>query len=246
MSDSIIRYQVDKTPSPLRTEAELRAEIAQICRMMWQRGYVAANDGNVTARLDGDRFLCTPSGLSKGLVEPDQIVIVDWEGNLVDAHPQSKRPTSEILLHLEAYRQRPDVKGVVHAHPPMAIALSTAGISLAHTMIPDVVLGLGLIPTVVYATPASVEGADSIREVVRSADAMVLPRHGSVTVGGSPLEAYYKLEKLEQTALITGQIHALGGAASLDGQEIEKLIGWRNVQGVMHPGQEEMIRRASS
>lgn len=244
MSDSLIRYQVDKTPAPPRTEAELRAEMAQVCHMMWQRGYVAANDGNVTARLDGDRFLCTPSGLSKGLVQPEQIVIVDWEGNLVGQHPQGKRPTSEILLHLEAYRQRPDVKSVVHAHPPMAIALSTAGVNLAHTLIPDVVLGLGLIPTVAYATPASVEGARSIREAVRSADALVLPRHGSVTVGASPLEAYYRLEKLEQTALITGQIRILGGATPLGDEEIDKLVGWRNAQGIMHPGQEEMIRRA--
>jgi L-fuculose-phosphate aldolase len=245
MSNAPIRYKVEKRTTPIKSEDELRGEIIQVCHMLWQKGLVGSADGNVSARLSEDRFLCTPSGFSKGLLEADQLLVVDWDvepvGPRTEAN-QNLRPSSEMLVHLEAYRQRPEIRAVVHAHPPTAVALSILGIEIAPCFLPDVVLGLGLIPTTEYATPSSAEGAQVISEMIKRCDALVLRRHGSVTVGSSPLEAYLRLEKLEQVAEITKTVYQLGGAPKLPPTEMEKLIAWRVQQNIMHPGQEEEIR----
>jgi len=240
VSETLIRYQRSAAPKVRKSEQQLRQEMIQVCKMLWQRQYVAANDGNVSVRLGADRFLCTPSGFSKGLIEPDELIVVDWDAEIIGHRYGPKRylrPTSEMLLHLEAYRQRPDVDAVVHAHPPTAIALSIAGISLAHCLIPDVVLGLGLIPTSNYATPASQEGAEVIRELIKRYDAIILQRHGSVTVGESVLEAYMRLEKLEQAAQITKTVYELRHPEPLPPEEVDKLIAWREAQGLLRPDQ---------
>lgn len=212
MSDDI-RYQKIVRPARRKTEPQLRDEVVQVCHLMWQRGYVAATDGNVSVRLDGERFLCTPSGFSKGLIRAEELVVVDW-----DARPVGPRygaaadllPSSEMLTHLEAYRRRSDVNAVVHAHPPVAVALSIAGISLARCLLPEVVLAFGIIPTSDYATPSSSKGADVLRRHIERYDAVILQRHGSLTVGDSALDAYLKLEKLEATAEITRILVSLG------------------------------------
>lgn len=245
MSNAPIRYKVEKRTTPVKSEDELRREIIQVCHMLWQKGLVGSADGNVSARLGEDRFLCTPSGFSKGLLEADQLLVVDWDVEPIDPRTeanQNLRPSSEMLVHLEAYRQRPEIRAVVHAHPPTAVALSILGIEIAPCFLPDVVLGLGLIPTTEYATPSSAEGAQVITELIKRCDALVLRRHGSVTVGSSPLEAYLRLEKLEQVAEITKTVYQLGGAPKLPPAEMEKLIAWRVQQGIMHAGQEEDIR----
>jgi L-fuculose-phosphate aldolase len=245
MSAAPIRYKVEKRETPIKSEDELRREIIKVCHMLWQKGLTGAADGNVSARLDEDRFLCTPSGFSKGLLEEDQLLVVNWDVEPVGprtAANQSLRPSSELLLHLEAYRQRPEIRAVVHAHPTNAVALSILGIEIAPCYLPDVVLGLGVIPTTEYATPSSAEGAQVISELIKRCDALVLRRHGSVTVGSSPLEAYLRLEKLEQVAEITKTVYQLGGAAKLPPAEMERLIAWRVQQGIMHPGQEADIR----
>lgn len=245
MSNAPIRYKVEKRTAPIKSEDELRREIIQVCHMMWQKGLTGAADGNVSARLGEDRFLCTPSGFSKGLLTEDQLLVVNWDvepvGPRTEAN-QNLRPSSELLLHLEAYRQRPEIRAVVHAHPTNAVALSILGIEIAPCYLPDVVLGLGVIPTTEYATPSSAEGAQVIRELIARCDALVLRRHGSVTVGGSPLEAYLRLEKLEQVAEITKIVYQLGGAAKLPPAEMEKLIAWRVQQEIMYAGQEADIR----
>jgi len=209
---------------------------------MWQKGYVAATDGNVSARLGKDRFLCTPSGFSKGLLRPEQLVVVDWEANPVGpayGAAQELLPSSEMLTHLEAYRLRPDVQAVVHAHPPTAVALSIAGISLARCLLPEVVLAFCMIPTAEYATPSSADGAAVIRELIRRYDALVLRRHGTLTVGRSAVDAYLKLEKLEATAIITKTLVQLGKDHELPPEEVKKLVAWREAQGLMKPGQAE-------
>lgn len=225
------------------TERALREEFVRVGQLMHARGYVTATDGNISARLDGDRFLVTPSGLSKGFMTPDQMVVIDWDAKPVGSGrygaARNLKPSSEILLHLEAYRQRPDIRTVVHAHPPTAIALSIAGISLARCLIPEVVVTLGLIPTTEYATPASPEGATVIRDLITRHDAIVLQRHGSVTVGSSPLDAYLKLEKLENAADITYKLLLLGREQPFPPGAVEKLIANREKHGLMLPGQRE-------
>ncbi len=162
---ALIRYEAAKKPARRPTEQQLRQEIIQVCRLLHQKDFCIATDGNVSARLDDQRFLVTPSGQSKALVQASQLVTIDCDGQVVGQGkygPQrGLRPSSEILLHLEAYRQRPDVQAVVHAHPSIAIALSIAGYDVAPCLLPEVILGFGRIPTTDYATPASAEGAQS-------------------------------------------------------------------------------------
>lgn len=249
MSQQLVRYQARKGGPPRRlSEQQLRQEIVQISRMLHQGGYCLGYDGNVSARLEGDRFLVTPSGIGKAFVRADQLVVVDWEGNLAGAGqygPQrGLRPSSEVLMHLEAYRQRPDAQAVIHAHPPIAIALSIAGISLARCLLPDIILYFGLIPTTEYATPASAEGVAVISELIRRYDALILQRHGSITIGPTISDAYLKLEKLEHTALITKSMVELGREKPFPREEIDKLVQWRSDVGLMRPGQAEDLCEA--
>jgi L-fuculose-phosphate aldolase len=232
------------------TERALREEFVRIGQLMHTRNYVAATDGNISARLDGDRFLVTPSGLSKGFMTPDQMVIIDWDAKPVGASrygaARNLKCSSEILLHLEAYRQRPDIRAVVHPHPPTSVALSIAGVSLARCLLPEVIVTLGMIPTTEYATPASAEGAEVIRDLITRYDALILQRHGSVTVGKTPFDAYLKLEKVEHTAEITFKLLQIGHEQPFPPGAVEKLITEREQKGFMHPGQLEEIEKTCS
>jgi L-fuculose-phosphate aldolase len=230
------------------TERALREEFVRIGQLMHTRNYVTSTDGNISARLDPDRFLVTPSGLSKGFMIPEQMVVIDWDAKRASGSrygpARNLKPSSEILLHLEAYRQRPEIKAVVHAHPPTAIALSIAGISLARCLIPEVIVTLGLIPTTEYATPASAEGAVVIRDLITRHDAVLLQRHGSVTVGSSPFDAYLKLEKVENVAEITYKLLMLGRELPFPPGAVDKLIENRERHGLMLPGQREEMEQA--
>ncbi|MCX6033169.1 MAG: class II aldolase/adducin family protein [Chloroflexi bacterium] len=240
-------YGAYRTGGSALTERALREEFVRIGQLMHTRGYVTATDGNISARLDADHFLATPSGLSKGFMTPDQMVVIGWDGKPVGASrygaARDLKPSSEMLLHLEAYRQRPDVKALVHAHPPIAVALSIAGVPIAPCLLPEVIVTLGSIPTTEYATPASPEGATVIREVIANHDAVMLQRHGSVTVGATPFDAYLKLEKLEHAADITFRLLQIGRELPFPSGAVEKLIGKREDAGLMLPGQREELER---
>lgn len=222
-------------------EKMLREEIIQVGQLLYDRSLIVAGDGNISARLDDDTVLITPSGLCKGLMTPDQLIIIDLTGRKVGAGTpanQNLKPTSETAMHLEAYKQRPDVMSVVHAHPPHAIALSIAGITLADCMLPEAIMFLGLPPTTPYSTPASEENARAIREVITGHDALVLQRHGTLTVGSSPLNAYYRTETLEQVARITFMLHQLGGGPPLPPDQVEKLVKIRQDMGLSRAADE--------
>ena len=209
------------------TEHELRAEIVRISRLLWERGFVAATDGNVSARLGEDKVIITPSGFSKGFIKPEQLIVTDMDGKLIPSYARGNRglrPSSETPLHLEVYRQRADVQAVVHAHPPITVAFTIAGISLAQCVLPEVVVSLGSIPTTAYAMPGSPEGAEVIRELVRTHDALVLDHHGAVTVGKTVFEAYMKMEKVEHTAEITMAARQLGQVNVLPPEEVRRLV----------------------
>lgn len=213
----------------------LREEIVHVGKLLYHRGLIVATDGNISARLDDGTILITPSGLCKGFMSPDQLIIIDLDGRKVGLGTTANRdlkPTSETAMHLEAYKQRPDVKAVVHAHPPHAIALSIAGLTLADCMLPEAIVFLGLTPTTPYATPSSEENAQAIRAVITGHDALVLERHGSLTVGDSPLNAYYRTETLEQIARITYMLRQLGGGQPLPPFQVEKLIQTRRALGL--------------
>jgi len=214
----------EAAPGRRLTEHELRREMVRIGRLMWERGYVAATDGNLSARLGPDRLLVTPSGVSKGFLSADDLVVIRPDGERVASYRgREQRPSSEILMHLEVYRQRPDVNAVVHAHPPLAVAFSIAGVSLARCILPEVIVTLGSIPTTGYATPGTPEVPASIRQAIGDYDAIILSHHGSLTVGATLWEAYLHLEKVEHTAQITLAAQQLGQVATLPPQAVERL-----------------------
>ena len=222
-------------------ENELRCEIVEVGKLLYARGLIVATDGNISARLDDGNILITPSGLCKGLMTPDQLIVIDIEGRKVGSGTEANqqlKPTSETAMHLEAYKKRLDVMAVVHAHPPHAIALSIAGITLADCMLPEAIVFLGLTPTTPYATPSSEENAEAIRKVITGHDALVLQRHGSLTVGSSPLNAFYRTETLEQIARITFMLHQLGGGQPLPPFQVEKLMQTRQNLGLSRAADE--------
>jgi len=222
------------TPS----ENALRAEIVRIGRLMHAQELVDGTAGNISARLGPDRILTTPSGLAKGFLEPEQLIVVNMRGEVVQAAP-GLRPTSELLMHLEAYRRRPDVNGVVHAHPITAVALSIAGISLADCVVPEAVVVLGLVPTTPYANPSSEENQRAIAEIIVCHDALVLQYHGTLTVGVDVYEAYLRLETLEHTAKIIALTRLLGGGPSLPPDQVTKLLSARQTLGLARPNDAE-------
>lgn len=212
------------------TEHELRQEMVRVGRLMWERGYITATDGNLSARFGSDRLLVTPSGMSKGFLSASDLLLIRLDGELDAAFAyrgQGQRPSSEILMHVEVYSQRPDVNAVVHGHPPLATAFSIAGLSLARCILPEVIVTLGGIPTAEYATPGTVELAETIRRVIQGYDAVVLAHHGSLTVGQTLWEAYLRLEKVEHTAQITLAAQQLGQVSTLSPQAVARLTAMR-------------------
>lgn len=211
--------------------ATLRLEMVRIGRWMYERGYLAGYEGNLSARLDNPQhILITPSGLHKGVLEPDHLLVVDADGRRVDAPTAANRdlrPSSELPMHLEAYCQRPDIGAVVHAHPPHAVALSIAGLPIADNLIPEVVVLLERIPVTPYATPSSEENAAAIRAVIGRYNALVLERHGSLTVGRTLMEAFMRLETVESSARIAWLTAVLGANRPLAAEHLAKLHAQR-------------------
>ncbi|MGO9622487.1 MAG: class II aldolase/adducin family protein [Desulfobaccales bacterium] len=199
--------------------AQLRQEIVRVCRMLHRKNYLAATDGNVSVRL-GDQILLTPSGVNKGMMEEDQVITVDLEGRLLAG---TGRPTSELRMHLLVYELRPEAGAVVHAHLPYATACTLAGISLLEPILPEVVITLKGIPTAAYATPGTEEVPKAIRELIQEFDAILLSRHGAMTLGQDVMDAYNKMEKLEHTARVVLAARLQGPVSPLSASEVEKL-----------------------
>lgn len=211
------------------TEYELRKQLVEIGRRLYERQLIVAMDGNVSCRVGPNRFLTTPSGVCKGTLTPDQLVAVDQDGKKLAG---SLKPSSEFGMHAAIYALRPDVMAIVHAHPSTATAFSVAGKSLAEPILTEVVLTVGSIPTASYATPGTPEVADSIRGLMATYDCCILDHHGVVTVGRDLLEAFYRMETVEQTAKVALAAHQLGGAQALAPHQIAPLQIVRKALGL--------------
>ncbi len=200
-------------------QAQLKQDIVQVCQMLHRKNYLAATDGNVSVRL-GDQVLLTPSGVNKGMMAEDQVITVDLEGRLLAG---TGRPSSELRMHLLVYELRPEAGAVVHAHLPYATACTLAGISLLEPILPEVVITLKGIPTAAYATPGTEEVPKAIRDFILEFDAILLSRHGAMTVGHDVMDAYNKMEKLEHTARVVLAARLQGTVSPLSDSEVEKL-----------------------
>jgi L-fuculose-phosphate aldolase len=195
-------------------------DLVNVCHRVYDKGFVSATDGNISARLENGNILATPTAINKGMVSPDDLVIVDPSGKLVSG---LKRPSTELQMHLFIYRERQDVQAVVHAHPPYSTGFATARIPLTECLFPEVIVGLGAVPLANYATPSTSEVVESIAPFVPKADAILLANHGVVTYGADPLDAYFKMEKVEHAAHITLVARLLGGEKVLSESDVEKL-----------------------
>lgn len=202
-------------------ERRLREEITEIHRRLYDLGFSVANDGNTSVRLDKNRILITPAGLNKAKLKPEQIAVVDADGKPISGNYP---PSTEIAVHAGVYRARSDVHAIVHAHPPYCIACSLAGVSLDGYFLPEVVLTLGKIPTARYATTGTKEAGQVVVELIGSHDAVILDRHGTVTVGKSLEDALLKLERIEHTAKIVAIARSMGNVTPLPQSEIERLV----------------------
>lgn len=214
-------------------EARIRNGICEIGRICYSRNLVAGADGNISCRLRDGTVIITATGSMKGFLNPQQLAHVDMSGQAVDGGP---RCSSETGIHLVSYKERPDIGAVMHCHPPYAVALTIAGVDMQTPVIPEVVVTIGGIPTTPYATPGTAELGESIREIVRCSDTLVMSNHGSVTLGSNLLDAFKKLDMLEHTAQILWMAHvARGGLEPLPEDAVSRLLETRTSLGVSGP-----------
>lgn len=216
---------------------ELREQICDVCHKMWQLGWVAANDGNVSAKLADGTFLATPTGISKSFITPEKLVHIDKEGSVLNAESGYK-PSSEIKMHLRCYEEREDVGAVLHAHPPTATGYAVANVPLDEYSMIETVIAIGAIPVTPYGTPSTYEVPNAIAPYLAQHDVVLLQNHGALSVGADVLTAYYRMETLELFAKISLNAHLLGGAQEISRENIDRLISMREGYGVTgrHPG----------
>lgn len=197
-----------------------REELCRVCRLLYDRGYVAGHDGNVSVRVGEDRLLITPSGVNKGRVTEDMPVLCTLEGTVLSGE---RYPSSELSMHLLVYQERPDVQAVVHAHPPMATAFAICRRPITQPWLIETVSGLGEVPVAPFAMPSTREVPESIRPYVGDKNALLLANHGALAWGRDLWEAFDRMEILEQTAKIYAWVPLLGKGAALTQEEQARL-----------------------
>jgi L-fuculose-phosphate aldolase len=215
-----------------RSDPQLRADIVEVGRRLYARGYTASNDGNISVRLDSSRLLMTPTSVCKGFMTVEMMCITDLDGKKIAGE---RNPSSEMQMHLEVYRQRPDVQAVVHAHPPIATGFAVAGIPLDRAVLAEVVTTLGSVPIAEYATPSTRELPEAVRQYVKAHDGMLLANHGALTLGADVFAAYYKMETIEHFAKISLVARMLGGERLLSREEVTRLEKLRGSYGIAAP-----------
>lgn len=216
---------------------EVREQICDVCHKMWQLGWVAANDGNVSVKLDDGTFLATPTGISKSFITPEKLVRIDANGEVLEGQEGAK-PSSEIKMHLRCYQEREDVRAVVHAHPPTATGFAVAHLDMDRYTMIETVIAIGSIPVTPYGTPSTYEVPDAIAPYLKEHDVMLLENHGALTIGTDLINAYYRMETLELYAKISLTVHLLGGEKEISKENVNRLIGMRKGYGGTgkHPG----------
>ena len=217
---------------------DIKDKIVEVCHKMWLKGWVAANDGNVTVKVGENRFLATRTGISKYEITREHIGLIDGDYNIIEKPSEDWRPSSEVKMHLKCYHDRPDVGAVVHAHPPVSTGFACAHIPLDDYCMIETVIAVGSVPLTPYGTPSTFEVPEAIEPYLQEHDVMLLENHGALTVGADLTTAYYRMETLELQAQISLVARLLGGATDISRENIDRLIGMRPAYGVTgkHPG----------
>lgn len=225
------------------TAEQIKQEICEVGHRLYDHGFVAANDGNISVKLNNNEFYCTPTGVSKGSLTPDMIIKIDAEGNKIEG---ALNPSSEIKMHLRVFRERPDVNAVVHAHPPVATAFTVAGIPLDRYILPEAVLTIGDVPTCAYGTPSTMEIPDSLMPYIQEHDAFMLKNHGALTVGNTLTRAFFTMEEVEFNAKIMKYAMELGRIEEISEEKMYALMDLRLKMGLpgKHPGYKTAEERA--
>ena len=208
----------------MTTETQARHDLAQFGKKLHEAGHVAATDGNLSVRLDDGRILATPTGMSKGMMHPEDMVIVDLEGQKCCGE---RNPSSELGMHLLIYRTRPDINAVVHAHPVTATGFAAAGMSLEEPLVSEIVISLGAVPLAKYGTPGTPELCDALSPFVPDYDAILMANHGVVTYGKTLMDAFMKMETVEHFAQITLIVGQLGSASPIQKDKLAALLDAR-------------------
>lgn len=215
----------------------IKEQICDVCQKTWQLGWVAANDGNVSVKLEDGSVLCTPTGMSKSMITPEKLIRINMKGEVLEAL-EGLRPSSEIKMHLKCYEKREDVFSVIHAHPPGATGFAVAHKAMdMYNMIEDVAV-IGSVPLTPYGTPSTSEVPNSIEPYLEEHDVMLLENHGALAVGSDVITAFYRMESLELWAKITINAVILGGSIDISRKNIDKLIDLRSYYQITgrHPG----------
>lgn len=212
-----------------KTEKDYRQDIVDVGKLVHQKGWVAANDGNISIRLNADRVLCTCTGISKGMMQADDLIVCDLDGNKMEG---SRELTSEIAMHLTIYKMRADVFSVVHAHPPVATGFAVAGRPLTLALLPEVIIGLGCVPLADYGLPGTPALTEGMLPYIPKYDAILMRNHGLVCYGEDVYKSFFKMETVEHFARITLVAELLGGPKVLPKQEVDKLIDSRTRYGI--------------
>jgi L-fuculose-phosphate aldolase len=219
-----------------KSEEQRRKDILDVGKLVYQKGWVAANDGNISVRLGDRRILCTCTGVSKGMMSGADIIVCDLQGNKIDG---AGEPTTEIAMHLAIYQMRPDVSAVVHAHPPVATGFAVAGRPLTLALLPEVIISLGCVPLSDYGLPGTPAVSDGMLPYIPKYDAILLGNHGAVCYGEDVYNAFFRMETVDHLARVTLVAELLGGPRVLPGHEVGKLFEARGRYGVKsHNGME--------
>jgi L-fuculose-phosphate aldolase len=219
----------------MKSPFEIKKEICEVGHKLWLKGFVAANDGNISVKISDNEYYCTPTGVSKGSLTPDMIIKVDKDGKKLEG---KLNPSSEIKMHMRVYRERPDVTAVVHAHPPVATAFTVADIDLDQYILPEAVLTIGAVPTCDYGTPSTMEIPDSLDPYLQDHDAFLLRNHGALTVGCDLNKAFFVMEEVEFNAVICKNAMDLGAVHEISKDGLKKLMDLRQKMKLpgRHPG----------
>ncbi|MEX0886333.1 MAG: class II aldolase/adducin family protein [Phycisphaeraceae bacterium] len=204
---------------------QLKEQMCEVGRRIWLRGFCAGNEGNHSARIGDNRFLCTPTGISKGFLTPDDICVVDGQGNQIESNPNGRKRTSEVLVHLAIYNKRPDVNAVIHSHPPHAVAFCIAGMPLPEGVHPEAEVFLGKVPIAQYATPGTPHLSESIIPLIGpETNTILMGNHGSVTFSPDFIDTYYRLEILDNYCRQLLLARQLGNVNVLNAQQMIELL----------------------